>query len=171
MSTPYVGEIRLFAGNFAPVGWALCDGSLLSTSQYQALFSLLGTTYGGDGQSNFALPDLRGRVPIHPGSGAGGTYVLGGVGGTETVTLTPPQLPPHTHAAAGTAADATLDAPGGAVWAAGAQIKQFAPAVGTPLPMASAAVAPAGDSQPHSNMAPFTAINFIISLLGVFPTP
>src|ERR1051326_1475358 len=107
MSTPYIGEIRLFAGNFAPVGWLFCDGSTLPISQYDVLFNLIGTTYGGDGQNTFDLPDLRGRVPLHQGSNQASTYVLGEEGGVESVTLTTQQIPQHTHALQATTASGT----------------------------------------------------------------
>jgi len=167
MSTPYIGEIRIFAGNFAPVDWALCDGSLIDISENSTLFSLIGTTYGGDGQSTFALPDLRGRVPIHLGNG----YVLGQAGGVETVTLTTAQLPSHTHAAA--ANDGTsgtpMDSPQGNYWSGwtGGQYSVSAPA----QTMSPAAVSNStGGSSPHDNMIPFQAINFIIALYGIYPS-
>jgi microcystin-dependent protein len=165
MSNPFIGEIRMFPGNFAPLGWAFCDGSLQSIADNTTLFSLLGTTYGGDGQSTFALPDLRSRVPIHQGPG----FVIGQNGGAEQVTLTVPQLPSHTHVLQGQSAAATQTDPTGNVWAAGQQVKQF----NAPDPNASmspSVLGLAGGSQPHDNMLPFVTINFIISLFGIYPS-
>jgi microcystin-dependent protein len=172
MSTPYVGEIRIFAGNFAPAGWLFCDGSLLPISEYEVLFNLIGTTYGGDGQSTFALPDLRGRAPIHQGtlSGGGNVFVIGQRAGVETVALTLNQIPSHNHvpqaAANGTANP--VNSPAGNVWSGwtGGQFSSQAPAVA----MSTAAIALDGSSQPHDNMPPFLAFNFIISLFGVYPS-
>jgi microcystin-dependent protein len=166
MSSPFIGEIRMFAGNFAPAGWAFCDGSLLSISEFTALFQLIGTTYGGDGQTTFALPDLRSRVPVHVGPG----FVLGQSGGVETVTLTVSQLPAHTHAAAADNNTGTAAAPGGNVWAASNNYYQFAPGSGAATPMNAGAVALSGGNQPHDNMIPFLAVNFILSLFGIFPS-
>ncbi|MFL6660238.1 MAG: phage tail protein [Massilia sp.] len=168
----YVGEIRMFAGNFPPNGWRFCDGSLLSIAENEVLFVLIGTTYGGDGESTFALPDFRGRVPIHNGNG----HILGELGGTESVTLTTAQLPSHTHllgasASAPAAAVAAIDITGPTAYVPGSSIKPrlYAPA-GSPTPMAPGLIAAAGGSQPHNNMAPFLGLNFIISLFGVFPS-
>jgi microcystin-dependent protein len=165
MSTPYIGEIRIFAGNFAPNGWLFCDGSLLPISQYDTLFQLIGTTFGGDGQQTFQLPDLRGRVPLNQGSG----FVMGQAGGQELVTLTTSQLPSHTHVAAGSSVPGNADSPAGAnAWAAVAT-----PLYGAVAPNASmnaSALAATGGNQPHDNMPPFVGINFIISLFGVFPS-
>lgn len=164
MSQPYVGEIRMFAGNFAPTGWALCDGSLLSISQNAALFSLIGTTYGGDGVTTFALPDLRGRFPLHQGGGT----TLGATGGAETVTLTLAEIPAHTHLPTASTSAGTSQDPGGNFWAnwTGSQYGTQAPSVA----LAPEAAGVAGGSQPHENMPPFVTINFIISLFGVFPS-
>jgi microcystin-dependent protein len=169
----YIGEIRMFAGNFAPQGWAFCDGQLLPISEYETLFVLIGTIYGGDGQSTFALPDMRSRVPIHVGNG----HDLGELGGTESVTLTGAQLPVHTHllgASASAPAPATvaidITGPVPYVPASPAAKPRLYAAPGNPVPMAPNLVKPAGGSQPHNNMAPFLGINFIISLFGVFPT-
>lgn len=171
---PFVGEIRMFAGNFAPDGWALCQGQLLPIEENDVLFMLIGTTYGGDGQSNFALPDLRGRVPVHVGGSTGiGTGLspraLGQGGGVESVTLTPNQLPMHTHAVVATtnAADAAYDATSG-VLATVSATNVYGP-VGTPGPMTANILDSVGGSQPHSNMAPYVSVNFIISLFGIFP--
>jgi microcystin-dependent protein len=166
MSNPYVGEIRIFAGNFAPVGWAFCDGSLLPISENTTLFQLIGTTYGGDGQSTFALPDLRGRAPIHVGNG----FALAQVAGVETVTLTPNQIPAHSHvpqAAVGASGNPT-DSPLNNLWSGwtGGQFTTQAPAVN----LNAAAIGSAGSSQPHDNMPPFLTINFIVSLFGIFPS-
>lgn len=172
MSQPYVGEIRIFAGNFAPVGWAFCDGSLLPISQYTVLFQLIGTTYGGDGVNTFALPDLRSRVPIHQGtSNFGVPFALGQNGGEETVTLTSSQIPAHSHppTAALNATGNPVNSPAGSVWSGwtGGQFDTAAPSVN----MNAAAAAISGGSQPHDNMVPFLAVNFIISFFGIFPTP
>lgn len=168
MSNPFVGEIRLFAGNFAPAGWMFCQGQLLPIAENEVLFVLIGTTYGGDGQSTFALPDLRGRVPLHQGQGPGlSPRTLGEVGGTESVTLTPGQLPVHTHALHASPAAASGTAPGGALLAA-TSVASYDSAAGSTA-MAAVAVGPAGGSLPHENMAPTLAVNYIISLFGVFP--
>ena len=172
MANPFVGEIRMFAGNFPPVGWAFCDGSLLSISENEVLFVLIGTTYGGDGQVTFALPDLRGRVPVHQGQGPGlSNRVIGQLSGTENVTLIAGQLPAHTHVlnATATAAASSNGVAGsltGAV-AAGTQIYGSAPGG---APMAASALTSTGGNQPHNNMAPFLSVNFIISLFGIFPS-
>ncbi|WP_313702964.1 phage tail protein [Massilia sp.] len=165
----------MFAGNFAPAGWELCQGQLLPIEEYDTLFMLIGTTYGGDGQTNFALPDLRGRVPVHVGGTTGnGTglrqFALGGGGGVETVTLTPNQMPVHTHAVVATTdtAVSTYDATNG-VPATVAATSVYGP-VGTPGPMTANAIGTAaGGNQPHANMAPYLSVNFIISLFGIFP--
>jgi microcystin-dependent protein len=164
MSNPYVGEIRLFAGNFAPQGWAFCSGQLLAISQNDVLFQLIGTTYGGDGQQTFALPDLRGRVPVHQGSG----FVIGQMAGSETITLTQNQIPGHTHVPRANTAAASVTAPGGAVLAA-TSVNSYGPGPAT-VDMAAQAIAPAGGSQPHENMAPTLALSYIISLFGIFPS-
>ena len=165
MADPFVAEIRIFPFNFAPRGWAFCNGQLLPISQNTALFSLLGTTYGGDGQSTFGLPDLRGRVPVHQGNG----YQLAQTGGTETETLTTAQVPAHTHALRASAAAGTNSAPGNAVLAATGAVNSYGS--GTPdQAMTADALARSGGSQPHDNMAPFLAVSYIISLFGVFPS-
>lgn len=165
MATPYVGEIRLFAGNFAPAGWMFCNGALVPISENETLFQLIGTTYGGDGQTTFGLPDLRGRVPIHQGS----NRVIGEMGGSETVTLTSAQIPQHTHTLKASSALSNGSAGGGGVLAATA-VNIYGSAVPTTA-MAAQAVASVGGSQPHQNMAPFVGINYIISLFGIFPSP
>jgi microcystin-dependent protein len=164
MSQPYIGEIRMFAGNFAPAGWAFCDGSLLAIPENDALFNLIGTTYGGDGQSTFALPDLRSRVPIHQGSG----FILAQTGGEEQVTLTVNQIPAHTHVPQANSATGAQTSPAGNVWASSAN---FPYSPNTPsAAMDPAAVGSSGGSQPHDNMAPFVVVSFIISLFGIFPS-
>ncbi len=171
MGTPFVGEIRMFGGSFAPVGWAFCQGQLLAISENETLFNLIGTTYGGDGQSTFALPDLRGRVPVHMGtsSASGGTYVLGQTGGVENVTLTTSQIPPHSHVPQAAAAAGSQASPSNNVWAGSTNLpySQSAPAAG----MAADAIGSTGGSQPHDNMIPYLVVNFIISLFGIFPSP
>ncbi len=174
MAQPYVGEIRMFAGNFPPLGWLFCDGSLQSISENETLFQLIGTTYGGDGQETFALPGLASRVPIHMGTGPDGTtYQIGEAAGVEQVTLTTQQIPNHTHTVvAGNAASSQM--PGGAIFApatsAQAGVKMYG--VDTPLVSLNAnAVTPVGGAQPHENTQPFLCINFIISLYGIFPSP
>lgn len=170
MSNPYFGEIRLFAGNFAPLGWAFCHGQLLSIAENDALFSLIGTTYGGDGQQTFGLPDLRGRVPLHQGTGTGlSSRAIGEQSGAETVTLTASHLPAHSHSLVATSAPASATAgPAGGVLAT-ASVKVYGS--GAPsTPMAAAAIAAtSGGGQPHQNMAPFLALNYIISLFGLYP--
>jgi microcystin-dependent protein len=167
MSQPYVGEIRMFAGNFEIAGWMFCEGQLLPISEYETLFQLIGTTYGGDGQSTFALPDLRGRLPIHMGNG----FTLAEQAGTETVTLTTQQMPVHTHPLIATRTTATATAPAGNVAASstGATISPY----GTDAPLTglqSQSLTSAGGSQPHDNFQPYLCLNFIISLFGVFPS-
>lgn len=169
MSEPFVGEIRMFAGNFAPRGWAFCDGQLLAVSQNDALFSLLGTIYGGDGRTTFGLPDLRGRLPIHAGNGPGlSTRALGAKGGEENVTLTEATTPTHSHA---------WGATGGAPQNAspiGAMVAKPTPLIfdtGTPTdPMSAAMVQNTGGSRDHTNLMPFLCVNFIIALFGIYPS-
>jgi microcystin-dependent protein len=164
MSQPYVGEIRMFGGNFAPAGWMFCNGQLLPISEYETLFNLIGTTYGGDGQSTFALPDLRGRLPVHTGSG----FVLSQIGGAETVTLTTSTTPAHSHTVFATTNSNTASLPNGSFLAAGPDIyDQNKPGTST----MAAAIGPAGGSQPHDNFQPYLCVSFIISLFGVFPSP
>jgi len=172
---PYVGEIRMFAGNYAPYGWAICDGSLLSIAENDVLFALIGTTYGGDGQTTFALPDLRGRAPIHQGNG----YVIGQLGGTETVTLTANQIPTHSHTGSlmlGISKQGgNVDTPVGNVTAVNpARGNEFSTVsngtMATVSFSAGAATSITGGNQPHENMKPFVAINYIIALYGIFPS-
>lgn len=166
MSDQFVGEIRIFGGNFEPRGWAFCDGRVLSVAQYTPLFSLLGTTYGGNGQSTFCLPDLRGRSAVHQGSNGQNTYEPGEVGGAERVALTVNQMPRHSHTAIGSDT-ASATSPSQARWAAQSTL---AYAGGTPnAPMAPAALQGTGNGNAHFNMPPYVAVNFIIALEGVFP--
>jgi len=167
---PWVGEIAMVGFNFAPTGWALCDGQLLAISQNTALFSLLGTTYGGNGTTTFALPDLRGRAPIHQGQGPGlSPYVIGQVGGTETTTLTVGQMPAHSHAAMADSGNGTSDTPTGLLVArnAGGVPQYGSNAVAS---LAPGAIASTGSSPPHQNLQPYLTINFIIALQGIFPS-
>jgi microcystin-dependent protein len=164
MTEPFIAEIRIVAFNFAPRGWALCDGQLLPINQNQALFSLLGTTYGGNGQTTFALPDLRGRSPVNPGT----QITLGERGGEENHTLTTPEMPAHTHPVNGDAADASATTPAGNVWAASTSNPFSSSAPNTVLSAAS--VGTAGGSQPHNNLQPYTVVNFVIALTGIFPS-
>lgn len=162
---PYLGEIRMFAGSFAPAGWALCDGSLLSVTQYADLFSLLGTIYGGDGVSVFALPDLRSRLPLHQSS----AHPLGQAGGAELVTLTVNELPAHSHSVQADSQVGNTSDPAGALWATTAIAVPYVAKINSTTQMNSASVSPAGDNTPHENMPPFLTLNFIISLAGVMP--
>jgi len=170
VAQPYVGEIRMFAGNFAPAGWEFCAGQLLPISENETLFQLIGTTYGGDGQSTFALPDLRGRLPLHQGSGAGSTYVISDSGGVESVTLTTQQIPIHNHPLIASTNAGTQNSPAGSLRASGSGISTYRPAVPNQA-MAADAVQPTGGSQPHENMHPYLCVSFIISLFGLFPSP
>jgi microcystin-dependent protein len=169
MTTPYVGEIRLFAGNFAPANWYFCNGQLLPIAEFDVLFNLIGTTYGGDGQSTFALPDMRGRIPVHA-SGTG-PYLLGESGGVENVTLQVPQLPAHQHAFVSTQA-AINDSPAGSVLAATPTASPIystgAPGNGNTLSPSSNVTV--GGGQPHSNLMPYQCVSFIISAFGIFPS-
>ncbi len=168
MAQPYVGEIRMFAGNFAPAGWMFCEGQLLPISENETLFQLIGTTYGGDGQSTFALPDLRGRIPLHQGNG----FILAETGGAEEITLTVQQIAAHTHPLLGSTANASSTDPAGNVGARVTVAAVFPYGTDAPLqPLAPQAVAPVGGSQPHTNFQPYLCIDFIISLFGIFPSP
>jgi microcystin-dependent protein len=171
MSSPYLGEIRMFAGNFAPAGWMLCQGQTLPISENDALFNLIGTTYGGDGQNTFNLPNLSSRVPVHMGtlSGGGQTFQIGEQGGTEDVTLTLNQIPNHSHVPQCNSQNGTATDPANAVWAANTDVGAYAGAIAASANMAPQAMAQAGGSQPHDNMIPFLGINFIISLFGIYP--
>ena len=170
MPEPYVGEIRMFGGNFPPNGWMFCEGALLPISENEVLFNLIGTAYGGDGQSTFALPDLRGRVPMHQGTFAGQNFVLGENGGVESVTLTTQQIPVHAHVPIGTQTEGNEQSPADRIWA-GSNARQFAsnPPAGSLFGMRAGLLSPAGGSQPHENRMPYLGISFIISLYGLFP--
>jgi microcystin-dependent protein len=170
MGTPYVGEIRMFAGNFAPAGWAFCNGAQLAISENEVLFQLIGTTYGGDGQSTFNLPNLSSRVPVHMGTGGGQSYIIGQAAGEEQVTLTTQQIPSHNHTPLCLSGSGGQASPANLLWAAQSSNSPYQNVTPT-LQMAANAIKPAGGSQPHDNMVPFLAINFIISLFGVFPSP
>lgn len=172
MSEPFVAEIRIFAGNFAPRGWAFCNGQLLPVSQNTALFSLIGTTYGGDGRTTTALPDMKGRAPMHPGRGPGLTSRrLGQRGGVETVTLSEAQMPSHTHTSHASNDPAIFNDPGGRAVGRGAGRFDalFAPASNLAA-MQSNSLANTGGSQAHKNLQPFLAMNFIIALVGLYPS-
>jgi len=165
MAQPYVGEIRLFAGSFNPNGWMFCDGSLLPISEFETLFNLIGTTYGGDGQSTFALPDLRGRVPIHQGSG----FTLAETGGAEEVTLTVQQIPAHSHPFLASNAQGNQTNPGGNLPANSFNVTPYindAPGAN----MNPGCISGVGGSQPHNNFQPYLCVSFIISLFGIFPS-
>ncbi|WP_432288568.1 tail fiber protein (plasmid) [Aminobacter sp. BA135] len=166
MAQPYVGEVRMFAGNFAPAGWMFCEGQLLPISENETLFNLIGTTYGGDGESTFALPDLRGRVPLHQGNG----FILAETGGAEEITLTIGQIPAHSHPLLGSTVNGAQPAPEGNVLASSTVITPYAPETVT-VAMAQASVGSVGGSLPHTNFQPYLCINFIISLFGIFPSP
>lgn len=168
MYEPYIGEIRMFGGSFAPAGWMKCEGQILAVSEYATLFNLIGTAYGGDGVSTFALPDLRGRVPIHMGSNAGNTYTLGQNGGGETVTLTVSQTPAHTHAPIAST-KAGQSSPSGSIWAT-LPLSAYQTDTTNLQQMNTSAIDPVGGSQPHDNMMPYLSVNFIISLFGIFPS-
>jgi len=166
MAQPYVGEIRMFAGNFAPAGWMFCEGQLLPISENETLFNLIGTTYGGDGQSTFALPDLRGRIPVHQGNG----FILAETGGVEEVTLTINQIPAHGHPFLASTTQGSAATPIGNVVAQ--TIGAFSPYI-EDVPttnMNAQAITAIGGSQPHTNFQPYLCINFIISLFGIFPS-
>lgn len=166
MSQPYIGEIRMFGGNFAPAGWALCQGQTLAISENDTLFNLIGTTYGGDGQETFQLPNLQGRLPLHQGSG----FSLGQLGGVETVTLTTQTMPAHNHPMAASLNNAQGNqVTGNVVGQVGAT--QIYREVAAASPLAAQACTFTGGSQPHDNMQPYLCINFIISLFGVYPSP
>ena len=165
MAQPYVGEIRMFAGNFAIAGWMFCEGQLLPISENETLFNLIGTTYGGDGQSTFALPDLRGRLPVHQST----DFILAETGGVEEVTLTAQQIPSHTHAFLASQNNAASSTPTGNMsgQVGASQIYREAPAAS---PMSPQTAGQTGGSQPHTNFQPYLCVNFIISLFGIFPS-
>jgi microcystin-dependent protein len=170
MAQPYIGEIRMFAGNFAPAGWAFCSGQLVPISQNDAMFILLGTTYGGDGESTFALPNLQSRVPMHFGNGPDGVnYQLGEAAGVESVTLSTQQIPVHNHTLLGTSNPATETGPAGNLFGISAQVEYGTTGLSADTAMNAQAISPVGGSQPHENCQPFLCINYIISLYGLFP--
>jgi microcystin-dependent protein len=169
MSSPFVAEIRIFPFNFAPKGWAFCDGQLLPLSQNTALFSLLGTTYGGDGKSNFALPDMQGNAPMHPGQGPGlSLHDLGETGGSETVTLLESEIPSHSHGFVAAQSDGISRFPEANLAANMIGVDGYASPGGV-VQMSDNALTPAGGNQPHNNMQPYLTLNFCIALQGVFP--
>ena len=167
MGQPFVGEIRMFAGSFAPAGWMFCSGQLLPISENETLFNLIGTTYGGDGESTFALPNLQSRIPLHQGS----TNQLGEQGGVESVTLTTNQIPAHSHPVICSSSVGNQDVPTNNIFASSTDQLYFTPTVGLPIntTMRATAVAGTGGNQPHTNMGPYLVISFIISLFGEFP--
>lgn len=168
MAQPYIGEIRMFAGNFAPIGWMFCEGQLLPISEYETLFNLIGTTYGGDGQSTFALPDLRGRLPIHQGNG----FILAETGGAEEITLTVSQIPAHTHPFLGNDAPGTGSNPAGATFARNASTDGYSTdSSGGTINFPPQVVSSIGGSKSHTNFQPYLCVDFIISLFGIFPSP
>src|SRR5215210_2216489 len=168
MAQPYVGEIRMFAGNFAPAGWMFCEGQLLPISENETLFQLIGTTYGGDGQSTFALPDLRARTPIHKGNG----FILAETGGAEEITLTVNQIAAHSHPLLASSDPASSGNPQNMVVAASRTAGQFLYLEDTPIVnMAATSISSTGGSQPHTNFQPYLCVDFIISLFGIFPSP
>lgn len=171
MAQPYVGEIRMFAGSFAPAGWFFCEGQLLPISENETLFQLIGTTYGGDGQSTFGLPDLRGRLPIHQGTGPGlSTHILAETGGAEDVTLQLTQIPAHTHAFQASTAVANSNSPTNQVIGQSTQRAVYRES-STTTNLAPSAISTVGLSQPHTNFQPYLCVDFIISLFGIFPSP
>jgi microcystin-dependent protein len=171
MSQPFVGEIRMFGGSFAPAGWAFCNGAIMPIAENETLFNLIGTTYGGDGQATFALPNLQSRFPMHNGTLAGNTFVIGETGGVEQVTLTTQQIPVHSHTPVANDLGGG-DSPNGTTWGKSTTGKPYANvAGGVPAALNTQTVSITGGSQPHENMHPYLCITFIISLFGVFPSP
>jgi len=170
MSDMYVGEIRLFAGNYAPEGWAFCNGQELPISGNEILFSVIGVTYGGNGTTTFNLPDLRGRVPVHMGTNpqTGTNFPLGSMGGSETVTLVQSQLPAHTHVAKASNLPGTVSSPTNAIWAHQTSVNQYS-STAPNASMSPMAINPVGGNQPHENRMPIMALNFIIALNGIYP--
>jgi microcystin-dependent protein len=165
MAQPYVGEIRMFAGNFAPAGWMFCEGQLLPISENETLFQLIGTTYGGDGESTFALPDLRGRIPIHQGNG----FILAETGGAEEITLTVNQIPAHSHPLLAVNGPPTEFGPSNGLLAN--PVANIYTQGTNPVNMSPQVIGPVGGSQPHTNFQPYLCVDFIISLFGIFPSP
>jgi microcystin-dependent protein len=174
MSTPYVGEIRLFPYTFAPVGWQLCDGSLLGISDNEVLYTLIGTTFGGDGISTFGVPDLRGRIPLHQGTGPGLTpRVMGELGGSESVTLISAQMPTHTHNFAATSSVASINAPGATAELGGLSTTDTmytSTVTGSGAATNNAAISQSGGNQPHENLMPTLTATFCIAVNGIFPS-
>jgi microcystin-dependent protein len=175
MSQPYVGEIRMFGGNFAPQGWAFCSGQLMAISENETLFQLIGTTYGGDGQTTFGLPDLRSRVPLHMGTFQGTPFQIGQNGGQETVTLTTQQMATHNHQLNATSTGQT-NAPANAIPAVATsvqagQMQTYGIPASSPTTLVAATLGNAGGNQPHENLQPYLTVTFIISLFGIFPSP
>ena len=166
MAQPYIGEIRMFGGNFPPVGWAFCDGQLLQIAEYDTLYVLIGTRYGGDGQSTFALPNLQSRVPMHQGNG----FIMAETGGAEEITLTVQQIPSHNHAFLGAAVNGDQTNAGGQLPANSFNVTPYINQAPTGN-MNVGAISPVGGSQPHTNLQPYLTISFIISLFGIFPSP
>lgn len=166
MAQPYLGELRMFAGNFAPAGWMFCEGQTLAISENETLFNLIGTTYGGNGQSTFQLPDLRGRIPIHQGNG----FTLAGTGGAEEITLTINQIPAHTHALLATTNPGSDPSPANCLPAESSAASLYQSSAPS-LPMAANAVGPVGGSMPHDNFQPYLCVSFIISMFGIYPSP
>jgi microcystin-dependent protein len=164
MAQPFVGEIRMFAGNFSPAGWEFCQGQLLPISENEVLFTLIGTTYGGDGESTFALPDLRSRIPIHQGNG----FILAETGGAEQITLTVNQIAAHSHPLIATTSASNQSSPSNNIVAQSTAADLYIEDT-TTASLATAAITPVGGSQPHTNFQPYLCINFIISLFGIFP--
>ena len=170
MSQPFIGEIRMVGFNYPPLGWAACNGQLLPISEYDALFALIGTTYGGDGQSTFALPDLRGRLPLHMGQGQGlSIYPIGQASGTESETLNTLQMPIHQHSVMVARDGTRTSSPAGNMLASG-EADVYTHDTGTPVPMSPQEVASVGSTQSHPNMHPFLCVNFVIALYGIFPS-
>ncbi|MGH3087853.1 MAG: phage tail protein [Gammaproteobacteria bacterium] len=172
MPDPYVGEIRMFGGNFAPAGWEFCNGQLLQISENETLFTLIGATYGGDGQGTFGLPNLQSRIPLHMGTGPdGAAYQIGEMAGTEQETLTVQRIPNHTHPLAASTDNGGQNNPAGNVLAAGAG--SVFPYIADPpgVNMSPQAISPVGGSRPHENVQPLLCVNYIISMFGIFPSP
>jgi len=166
MAQPYVGEIRMFAGNFAPAGWQFCEGEELPISENETLFNLIGTTYGGDGESTFALPDLRGRLPIHQGNG----FILAETGGAEEITLTVQQIAAHSHPLLASGDVASSGNPANQLMGASPSLRMYRETTAS-VNLKANAISTVGGSQPHTNFQPYLCINFIISLFGIFPSP
>jgi microcystin-dependent protein len=168
---PFLGQITLVGFTFAPVGWAFCNGQLLAIDQNPALFQLIGTIYGGDGQTTFALPDLRSRIPLHQGQGNGtSNYTIGQIGGSENMTLTSGQVPSHTHQAQCFTGGSNSGSPVNALWAQASNDQPFKSGTPGAANMAPGAIGPAGGNQPHANLMAYQALNYIIALQGIFPS-